>query len=75
MTEEQHERLRAALARRSAGPFHFPEIYGAGWERLPIGEKVRMGRDFQRAVDSGIFPGVTDTGRKRGGGRLYIKDC
>lgn len=65
-------RIREALARRAPGPFHFSDVYGPGWDRLYVGDKVKLGNAFQRAVGKGHFPGVVDTGRKTGGGRLYL---
>jgi len=55
------------------GEFHFPQLYGEDWNRLYIGDKVKIGREFLNAVRAGAFPGVEDTGRKKGGGRLYVK--
>lgn len=73
MTMDRTEiaRLRARLAERPVGEFHFPEIYGPGWDDLWIGDKVKTGRQFLEAVRAGKFPGVEDTGLKKGGGRLY----
>ncbi|MBJ3775515.1 DUF1413 domain-containing protein [Acuticoccus mangrovi] len=64
-------RLVRRLAERPPGEFHFPEIYGAGWDDLYVGDKVRLGRDFLTMVRAGRLPGVEDTGRKRAGGRIY----
>lgn len=64
-------RLQSHLAARDPGEFHFPEIYGPGWDRLYIGDKVSIGRHFLQAVRAGYFPTVEDTGKKRGGGRVY----
>ncbi|MDQ0314150.1 DUF1413 domain-containing protein [Amorphus orientalis] len=71
LSSSEVARLKAALSDRPPGEFHFPEIYGSGWEELWIGDKVKTGRAFLNAVRSGVFPGVEDTGRKAGGGRLY----
>lgn len=71
MDDAELTRLRARLAQQPAGEFHLPEIYGPRWDALPIGEKVRTGREFLRAVRQERLPGVEDTGRKKGGGRLY----
>lgn len=68
---DEIERLRESIARRTPSEFHFPEVYGPGWDDLWIGDKVRTGRDFLEAVRAGHFPGVEDTGVKKGGGRLY----
>ncbi|KAA9006981.1 DUF1413 domain-containing protein [Histidinibacterium aquaticum] len=73
MDERTIERLRRVLAGRAAGEFHFPEVYGPEWERLPIGEKVKLGHRFLDLVREGTFRGVSDTGRKAGGGRVYRK--
>ncbi|AMM86383.1 DUF1413 domain-containing protein [Martelella sp. AD-3] len=61
------------LLAQEPGEFHFPELYGKGWNRLSIGDKVKIGREFLNAVRKGRFPGVEDTGRKKGGGRVYVK--
>lgn len=71
LSDREVARLHAVLADRTAGPFHFPEIYGPKWDDLWIGDKVKLGRAFLNAVRNGVFPGVQDTGRKAGGGRLY----
>ncbi len=68
---DEIDRLRRRIAERAPGEFHFPEIYGPGWGRLWIGEKVRTGRAFLEAVRHGRIPGVEDIGRKKRGGRLY----
>ncbi|ASK33299.1 DUF1413 domain-containing protein [Alloalcanivorax mobilis] len=66
-------RLEAALKKRAPGAFHFSELYGEGWQRLYIGDRVKLGNAFLRLVRQGRFPGVEDTGTKKGGGRLYRK--
>ena len=71
MDPDEIARLRARLADRPAGPFHFPDLYGLGWDALWICDKVKTGRRFLEAVRAGKFPGVEDTGTKKGGGRLY----
>ena len=63
--------LISALQTRTPGPFHFPEIYGPNWHQLYIGDKVKLGHAFMDAVRAGKLPGVTDTGSKKDGGRLY----
>ncbi|RVV99152.1 DUF1413 domain-containing protein [Mesobaculum littorinae] len=74
MQDCERDRLAGRLADFDTGEFHFPDLYGPGWDSLPIGEKVSRGRDFLKAVRNGDFPGVDDTGRKAGGGRLYRWD-
>ena len=71
MDEQDIERLLHHLRKREAGEFHFPEVYGPDWDRLYIGDKVRLGHAFLNAVREGRFPGVEDTGVKKGGGRVY----
>ncbi|SEG82773.1 DUF1413 domain-containing protein [Marinobacterium lutimaris] len=71
MDESLRKKLQNRLHVRDAGEFHFPEIYGPGWEQLWIGDRVKLGHAFLNAVRKGEFPGVTDTGVKRGGGRCY----
>lgn len=71
MDANEITRLQNRIATRDPGEFHFPEIYGAGWDALYIGDKVRIGREFLNAVRAGKFPTVEDTGQKHGGGRVY----
>lgn len=71
MDPQEIARLRKRIAARPPGTFHFPDVYGPDWDHLFIGDKVRIGRTFLEAVRAGHFPGVQDTGRKTGGGRLY----
>ena len=73
MTEDLFARLEQALARQAPGTFHFSEIYGPEWQTLYIGERVKLGNAFLRLVRQGAFDGVSDTGRKAGGGRIYLK--
>ncbi len=72
MDKREIVRLRNRIVGREPGEFHFPEIYGPRWGALFIGDKVRRGREFLEAVRAGDFPGVEDTGRKKGGGRVYM---
>ena len=71
MTDDDLARLRDTLADRPPGEFHLPGIWGPGWDALWIGDKVKTGRAFLEAVRRGRVPGVEDTGRKAGGGRVY----
>ncbi|WP_432697201.1 DUF1413 domain-containing protein [Marinobacterium sp. YM272] len=71
MDEALRRHLQHQLNTCEAGEFHFSEIYGAGWKQLWIGDRVKLGHAFLNAVRKGEFPGVVDTGIKRGGGRLY----
>ncbi len=71
MDEPLRKHLQSRLHARGAGEFPFSEIYGPDWERLWIGDRVKLGHAFLNAVRKGEFPGVSDTGVKRGGGRLY----
>ena len=73
MTEDDIRRLRHNIARHPASTFHFPEIYGEGWDDLYIGDRVKLGHAFLDAVRAGKFPDVMDTGIKKGGGRVYQK--
>ena len=72
MTQLDLDKLKGALAARAPGPFHFHELYGPDWDRLYIGDKVKFGNNFLKAVRAGKLPGVIDTGTKKGGGRLYL---
>lgn len=63
--------LRERIAARKPGEFHLPEVYGPAWDDLRIGDKVKIGHAFLDAVRDGAFPGVEDTGVKKGGGRIY----
>lgn len=71
MEKEEIARLKQRLAKREPGDFHFPVLYGPHWDDLFIGKKVRLGREFLKAVREGVFPGVEDTGEKKDGGRVY----
>ena len=71
MDANEITRLQSRITTRAPGTFHFPEIYGPGWDTLYIGDKVSIGRHFLQAVRAGYFPTVEDTGQKRGGGRVY----
>jgi hypothetical protein len=71
MDDKELSRLRNHIENMPLGEFHFPEVYGPEWDKLYIGDKVRLGREFFRAVRTGEFPGVEDTGRKKYGGRVY----
>lgn len=70
---DTHEitRLQNRMASHDPGEFHFREIFGPDWDRLYIGDKVRLGREFLNAVRAGYFPEIEDTGQKEGGGRVY----
>ncbi|WP_210259943.1 DUF1413 domain-containing protein [Martelella sp. HB161492] len=74
LDSELTEILKTRLLALEPGDFHFPALYGEGWDDLYIGDKVRLGREFLAAVRKGTFPGVSDTGEKKGGGRIYRKD-
>ena len=71
MDHEDIRKLQNRLQDWSAGEFYFPDLYGPGWDDLYIGDKVRTGRAFMEAVRAGKLPGVKDTGRKQGRGRVY----
>ncbi|WP_084397311.1 DUF1413 domain-containing protein [Henriciella aquimarina] len=71
MDETEISRLQKRIEQLDEGEFHFPPVYGPGWDELYIGDKVKTGRAFMEAVRAGKFPGVEDTGQKKGGGRVY----
>ncbi len=73
MHAERLKALEAAISARSPGEFHFPEIYGSGWNELYVGDKVKLGHEFMNLVREGRFMNVTDTGKKKAGGRVYLK--
>ncbi|GGB00087.1 DUF1413 domain-containing protein [Allosediminivita pacifica] len=73
MDEKTLNSLRGAIAEWEAETFHLPEVWGETWDDLPIGEKVKTGNAFLRAVRDGRVPEAEDTGRKAGGGRIYRK--
>lgn len=74
MDKDLQHRLKKTLAQLAPGTFHFSEIYGPEWSTLYIGDRVKLGNEFLRKVRGGEFAGVTDTGRKKGGGRVYLKE-
>jgi hypothetical protein len=65
--------LEEAIAALAPGEFQFPEIYGADWNELYVGDKVKLGREFMNLVRKGHFAHVTDTGKKKAGGHVYLK--
>ncbi|WP_226623941.1 DUF1413 domain-containing protein [Alloyangia pacifica] len=73
MDDDLLNRLRRDAQGLPQGKFHFPALYGAGWEDLWIGDKVKIGRAFLKAVRAGQIPDVEDSGHKVGGGRVYRK--
>ena len=73
MDASETKKLRQAIAERPAGPFHFSDLYGAEWDKIRIGDKVKLGNAFQKAVASNEFENVEDTGEKHDGGRVYVK--
>ncbi len=73
MQAERLKALEAAISERSSGEFHFPELYGSDWNELYVGDKVKLGREFMNLVHKGRFANVTDTGKKKAGGRVYLK--
>ena len=73
MQEERLQALEKAILALSPGPFHFPEIFGKGWDRLYVGDKVKFGREFLNLVRKGRFSQVKDTGTKKAGGRVYLR--
>lgn len=76
MTRDEMTAIRRSLAQRKPGNFHLTDVWETlwpgDWDAKPIGDKVKTGRDFLEAVRRGDFAGVEDTGRKAGGGRLYL---
>ena len=72
MDREEIDRLLARLRDWPAGEFHFPDLYGRGWDGLYIGDKVKTGRAFMNAVRAGKLPGGKSTGRKQRRGRVYV---
>jgi hypothetical protein len=72
MFDPDWDSIRAAVGRQPDGEFHLSNAY-EGWDRLSIGDKVKTGNVFLRAVRNGDFPEVEDTGRKSEGGRIYRK--
>lgn len=65
--------LERAISALGRGEFHFPEVHGADWNELYVGDKVKLGREFMNLVRKGYFARVTDTGKKKAGGRIYLK--
>jgi len=71
LDDETLQRLKTRIGEMPPGEFHLPAVWVGDWEKLFVGDKVRLGRDFLEAVRDGRLPGVEDTGRKKGGGRVY----
>lgn len=65
--------LERAISALVPGEFHFPEVYGADWNELYVGDKVKLGREFMNLVRKGYSTQVMDTGKKKAGGRVYLK--
>ncbi|MEO9340421.1 DUF1413 domain-containing protein [Mesorhizobium sp. SB112] len=74
MQPERLKRIEKTISALGPGEFHFPEIYGADWNELYVGDKVKLGREFMDLVRKGYFAQVRDTGEKKAGGRVYVKD-
>ncbi|MBG18851.1 MAG: DUF1413 domain-containing protein [Rhizobiales bacterium] len=73
MDQNETEKLRKAIAQRPEGQFHLSDLYGEEWDQICIGDKVKLGNAFQKAVASNEFENVEDTGEKHDGGRVYVK--
>lgn len=73
MDASETRKLRQAIAQQPEGPFHLSDLYGEEWDRIWIGDKVKLGNAFQRAVAKHEFENVEDPGEKHDGGRVYIK--
>ncbi|PZU64000.1 DUF1413 domain-containing protein [Sphingobium sp.] len=73
MEAERLKVLGKAIEALDPGEFHFSRIYGADWNELYVGDKVKLGREFMNLVRQGHFAQVTDPGRKQAGGRVYLK--
>ncbi|MDZ5454580.1 DUF1413 domain-containing protein [Labrys sedimenti] len=65
--------LEKAISALAPGVFHFPDVYGTGWNELYVGDKVKLGREFMNLVRKGYFVHVTDTRKKNAGGHVYLK--
>lgn len=68
------DRLALKLEERDPGEFHFSDIYGPDWQGLYIGDRVKLGHEFLRLVRENTFSGILDTGKKKNGGRIYLKE-
>jgi uncharacterized protein DUF1413 len=73
MDTRETQKLRHAIADRPEGTFHLADLYGEDWDQIRIGDKVKLGNAFQRAVARHEFENVEDTGEKHDGGRVYVK--
>ncbi|UHD44074.1 single-stranded DNA-binding protein [Aureimonas altamirensis] len=73
MQAERLSALEKAISALAPGEFHFSEVYGADWNELYVGDKVKLGREFMNLVRKECFAHVTDTGKKKAGGRIYRK--
>ena len=73
MQTERSKAVERAISALSPGEFHFSTVYGPDWDELYVGDKVKFGREFLNRVRKGDVPHVTDTGRKKAGGRIYLR--
>ena len=73
MQTELWNAVERAISTLSPGEFHFSDVYGSGWDELYVGDKVKFGREFMNLVRKGDVAKVTDTGKKKAGGRIYLR--
>jgi hypothetical protein len=73
MSDFEIKDLTVALERQKAGPFHLSDLYGADWEGMAIGDRVKAGNAFLRHVGEGNYPMVEDSGDKDERGHMYVR--
>lgn len=73
MQTEQWNAVEGAISTLPPGEFHFSAVYGSGWDALYVGDKVKFGRKFMNLVRKGDVAKVSDTGKKKAGGRIYLR--
>lgn len=73
MQTERWNAVERAISTLPPGDFHFSAVYGPDWDALYVGDKVKFGREFMNLVRKGDVAKVSDTGKKKAGGRIYLR--
>ncbi len=73
MRDFENNDLTGAIKTQKPGSFHLSDLYGAAWDGMEIGDRVRAGNAFLRHVGDGQYPMVGDTGEKDKHGHIYVR--